>query len=65
MKKTDKPSKKTKKKFVEEYNELMSNSTFKMGMYHEWSEKGDHIEKFTMYENYTPVKTSSGTGTVV
>jgi hypothetical protein len=65
MNKAKKISKETEKKLIEEYDRLMSTGTFKTGTAQEWSEKGDQIEKFTIYENYTPVKTSSGTGTIV
>jgi len=65
MGKAKKSLKKVEERFIEEYNELMTNSTFKIGINQEWSERGDRIEKFTMYENYTPVKTSGGTGAVI
>lgn len=64
MSRVKKSTKKTEKQFIDNYNRLMSTNTLKNVIIHEWSEKGDHIEKFTMYENYTPVKTSSGTGAI-
>ncbi|MBR9860220.1 hypothetical protein GYB22_05640 [bacterium] len=49
------------KKFIKEYNELMSRVAFNMPYPQEWKEKGDQIEKFTMYDSYSTVKTSTDT----
>ncbi|HBH06381.1 MAG TPA: hypothetical protein DDX92_07240 [Flavobacteriales bacterium] len=65
MSKAKKSPKKTDKQFIKEYNELMSTPSFNTDLTRQWSESGDQIQKFTMYENYTPVKTSSGSGTIV
>lgn len=61
MSKVKKSSKESERKLIAEYDRLMSTGTFKTGTAQEWSEKGGQIEKFTIYENYTPVKTSNGT----
>lgn len=64
MSKAKKSSKVNEKQLIEEYNQLMSTGTLKTSISQEWTEKGDNIEKFTMYGSYTPVKTSSGTGKI-
>ncbi len=53
---------KSKKEFVTKYNELMSSKLVNPSTQKQWNEPGDQIEKFTLYGNYTPVKTTSGTG---
>lgn len=48
--------------FSKEYEKIMSKSLNPYTKPVQWKEKGDQLEKFTLYENYTPVKTTSGTG---
>ncbi len=62
MKKNNKRVKKSDTSFSKEYEELMSRNFNPYSDPVQWKEHGDQIEKFTLYENYTPVKTTSGTG---
>lgn len=52
------------KKFIDDYNSIMKINKNTSSSKVEWSNKGDKIEKFTMYEDYTPVKTTSGSGMI-
>ncbi len=48
--------------FTEEYQKLMKSSdktTFIIPR--QWNDEGDSIQKFSLYENYTPVMTSGDT----
>ncbi|MBC6425259.1 MAG: hypothetical protein GDA51_02060 [Ekhidna sp.] len=59
-----KNAKKSKKKdsFKEDYQKIMQSSersSFVVPV--QWTNEGDSIEKFSLYENYTPVKTSGDT----
>lgn len=65
MSKYKKSAKQAQKQYADEYNELMSTNSIKFANFQEWSEKGDEIVKFTMYDQYTPVKTSSGSGEII
>ncbi len=48
--------------FKKEYEEVMQNvETPAFLKEKQWREKGDFFEKFSLYENYTPVKTSDST----
>lgn len=47
--------------FIEEYKVLMTKAPIVSGLKLEWSQPGDKIEKYTVYEEYTPVKTSTET----
>lgn len=64
MNKDDKSSEQATKHYIKEYKELMSTRILGDECGFEWIEKGDQIEKFTLYDNYTPVKTTLGTGTI-
>lgn len=60
-----KTEKKLDKAFMKDYQKLMSTNTSPFFTINkEWNEKGDVIEKFSIYDNYTPVKTTSGTGII-
>ena len=51
-------------KEIIEYQEIMnSNDGFVVPV--EWSRYGDTIQKFSLYEEYTPVKTSGGTTLII
>ena len=48
--------------FREDYQKIIKssdNSSFVVPV--QWTNEGDSIEKFSLYENYTPVKTSGNT----
>lgn len=47
--------------FRDEYEEIVNSKEKIVVVNQEWSEKGDVFQKFSMYENYTPVKTSGST----
>lgn len=47
--------------FIKEYKNLMTKAPVVSSLKLEWSQPGDKIEIFTVYEEYTPVKTSSET----
>jgi len=51
-------------KFTKNYNEIMKTSENTVIINTEWSEKGDQIQKFSLYENYSPVETS-GNSTLI
>jgi hypothetical protein len=44
-----------------EHKELMSSFENSFVVPVQWNDNGDQIEKFSLYENYTPVKTSGET----
>lgn len=48
--------------YIKEYRDLMNegDTTFQ-DVHTQWNNRGDQIEKFTLYEDYTPVKTTGGT----
>ena len=49
------------KKLSKDYEEIMKTSEKTVIVDTQWSEKGDYFEKFSLYDNYTPVKTSGST----
>jgi hypothetical protein len=49
------------KNFEQDYEELMNAVDTTLLREPEWKEQGDTIVKFSMYEEYTPVRTSSST----
>lgn len=48
-------------KFTQEYNEIIGKSNNTTIVSTEWEKSGDFFEKFSLYENYTPVETSGNT----
>ncbi|MDH5475463.1 MAG: hypothetical protein OEX22_07220 [Cyclobacteriaceae bacterium] len=48
-------------KFTKEYCEIMEIDNNSVFMDNQWKNEGDYIQKFSLYENYTPVKTSGST----
>lgn len=60
--KTQKSNSKEHNKFSEGYKKITENgnSTY-IATNKEWHKKGDYFKKFSLYNNYTPVKTSSKT----
>lgn len=46
---------------IKQYEELMESSKSSFVVPVQWTSEGDVIEKFSLYENYTPVKTSDNT----
>ncbi|MEZ4858679.1 MAG: hypothetical protein R2781_07700 [Flavobacteriaceae bacterium] len=52
--------KKITDKEIAEYQNLM-NSYGSFSIPTEWSKEGDTIQKYSLYEEYTPVKTSGNT----
>ena len=61
MKKEKNKFEEVQNKFIEEYNELMSTHPANTETVEEWHGKGDQIEKFSLYDNYTPISTSNET----
>jgi hypothetical protein len=47
--------------FTQEFEQIIGKSKKTVVIDIEWSEKGDYFKKFSMYENYTPVKTAGHT----
>ncbi len=47
--------------FKNEYDTIIRMSENTVIVDIEWTENGDYFKKFTTYEDYTPVKTSSST----
>lgn len=47
--------------FTREYENLMKTSENTVIIGVQWFEKGDYFQKFSMYDNYSPVKTSGST----
>lgn len=47
--------------FVQEYEELMQSSKDSFVVPVQWTDEGDSIQQFSLYEDYTPVKTSGDT----
>lgn len=57
---TKKPAKKDK--FTYEYEKIIGKEVnTNLSTKREWKKTGDFFEKFSLYENYTPVKTSGST----
>jgi hypothetical protein len=50
---------------IQEYNDMMSINSHNSNVRPEWNGSGDYIVKFTLYGNYTPVKTSSSTEVIM
>lgn len=48
-------------RLIKEYEKLMETSSDSFIVPVQWSNEGDSIERFSLYENYTPVKTSGDT----
>lgn len=48
-------------KFTEEYEKIMGKERSTTLTTPEWNETGNFFKKFSLYENYTPVKTSGHT----
>ena len=48
-------------KFSEDHQEIMKTSDHTTLVDVQWSEEGDFFQKFSLYENYTPVRTSGNT----
>ncbi|MCL6293896.1 hypothetical protein [Jejuia spongiicola] len=62
MSDTKRISKKTQEQeLIEDYENLIGSSEFSFVVPMEWSNEGDSIKRFSLYEDYTPVKTSGGT----
>ena len=60
--KTHKPSKKqTDQKFADKYEKIFEKSSYTPNIKREWRHPGDSFKKLSIYENYTPVKTSGST----
>ena len=57
----DTSSKKTPPDFQEEYSQIMKNMSKLFFVERQWEKTGDNFVKFSLYENYTPVKTSGST----
>lgn len=53
--------KNTADSFSKKYEKLMKTSKNTIIVDRQWAKKGDYFRKFSMYENYTPVKTSGST----
>jgi hypothetical protein len=51
----------TKDILFKEYEKLMKSSNDSFIVPVQWTNEGDTIERFSLYENYTPVKTSGDT----
>jgi len=49
------------KDYLNDYLELMKTSNGNFISITEWKNQGDQFEKLSVYEDYTPVKTSSNT----
>ncbi|MCX2837271.1 hypothetical protein OQ279_03830 [Salinimicrobium sp. MT39] len=47
--------------FLNDYEEIMKTSERTTIVEEQWSEEGDYFQKFSLYEDYTPVKTSGST----
>lgn len=48
-------------KLIQEYNKIMEKSQTTFITNVQWKKKGDNFSKFTLYKNYSPVKTSGNT----
>jgi|GEM_PF-1998520 len=59
--KTTRSIEKTVSEPIEEYERLMSGAPIQ-NIRTEWFEVGDMIKKCTVYEEYTPVRTSDNSG---
>ncbi len=65
MSKTKKSSKKPERDYSTEYSELFGKTNYYSSLNNiEWSNPGDTIKKFSLYEDYTPIKTSSETSLI-
>jgi len=49
------------KDYLNDYLELMKTSNGNFISITEWKNQGDQFEKLSIYEDYTPVKTSGNT----
>jgi len=56
-----KVSEKQSDSFYREYEHIMKTSENTVIVDVQWAEKGDYFQKLSMYDNYTPVKTSGDT----
>lgn len=54
-------SKKAKNAFEKDYMKITKGLSHIISHEKEWLKKGDFFHKFSLYENYTPVKTSGET----
>ncbi len=52
---------KAKKDYIFDYQAIMNSEKGSQVIPVQWRENGDSIQKFSMYEEYTPVKTSGST----
>ena len=52
---------KTTDPYAQQYAEIMKSYRNTVAVPAEWSKKGDSFQKFSLYGNYTPVKTSDRT----
>lgn len=59
--KTIKKQSNTEVSFTQEYEKIMKTSEKTVIVDTQWSSKGDYFKKVSMYENYTPVKTTGNT----
>lgn len=50
-----------KENSIEEYKKIISNDNETFVSNTEWLKAGDFFKKFSLYKNYTPVKTSGNT----
>lgn len=51
----------TENQLIEDYEMLISSSEHSFVVPVEWNNEGDSIKRFSLYEDYSPVKTSSDT----
>lgn len=63
MGKTDKNNNSKSENFFNDYLEIMKTNTSDFVSITEWNSIGDQFEKLSMYDDYTPVETSSNTQT--
>lgn len=47
--------------FSKEYDKIMKMDNTSVIVNRQWNSEGDRIQKFSLYEDYTPVKTSGST----
>jgi len=47
--------------FAKEYSEIVDIEKNSVKIERQWTSEGDQIQKFSLYDNYTPVKTSGST----
>ena len=53
--------KRSSEKLIEEYKEMFKNHFVTTPIKEEWRHPGDFFRKLSIYEDYTPVKTSGST----